>query len=166
MPVRDTGYAGLKDRHAVTEQWFSVRRSIREPTSWDDFRADGVEILDRQVHNRKLKRGAHAGNSFRIAVQGADAAESADIDARLERVAAEGVPNYFGEQRFGHHGSNIELGRAVLNGCRVSRHKRGIAARLLPLQEKDGSWWDYQLMNFHKAYGTGYVLTTLARCRP
>jgi tRNA pseudouridine13 synthase len=166
VPVRDTGYAGLKDRHAVTEQWFSVRRSIREPTSWDGFRADGVQILDRQVHNRKLKRGTHAGNSFRIAVRGADAAEPADIEARLERIAAQGVPNYFGEQRFGHDGSNIELGRAVLDGCRVSRHKRGIglsAIRSLEFNEAlsirvaAGSWNRLLPGDFANLDGSGSV---------
>jgi tRNA pseudouridine13 synthase len=126
VPVRDVGYAGLKDRHAVTEQWFSVRRRVREPTSWDEFRADGVDILDQQVHNRKLKRGTHAGNSFRIAVLGTGAAEPDDVEARLAWIAARGVPNYFGEQRFGRDGANLELGRTVLDGRRVSRHKRSI----------------------------------------
>lgn len=149
VPVRDVGYAGLKDRHAVTEQWFSVRRRVREPTSWDGFRVEGVDILEQQVHNRKLKRGAHTGNVFRIAVRGAVAAEPADIEARLSVIAAQGVPNYFGEQRFGRHGSNIELGRAVLDGRRVSRHKRGIGIsairsfefnRELSLRVAAGSW--------------------------
>ena len=127
IALRDVGYAGLKDRHAVTRQWFSVRRPGAEGTDWTTLKADGVRILDRKLHRRKLKRGAHKGNSFRIAVRGSEIASlGGEIDERLEVIRAQGVPNYFGEQRFGRDGGNIELGRAVVAGRRMARGKRSI----------------------------------------
>jgi len=127
ISVRDVGYAGLKDRHAVTRQWFSVRRPGAEGTDWTTLKADGVRILDQKLHRRKLKRGAHKGNTFRIAVRGSEIASlGGKIDGRLEAIRAQGVPNYFGEQRFGRDGGNIELGRAVIAGRRMARSKRSI----------------------------------------
>jgi len=123
----DVGYAGRKDRHAVTTQWFSVRRQIRQPTDWNGFALDGVRIVDRRVHSRKLQRGAHRGNDFRIAIRGdCLAGQEERIAERLQRIAAAGVPNYFGEQRFGRDAANVELGQAVLAGRRMPRNKRSI----------------------------------------
>ncbi len=148
VPVRDVGYAGLKDRHAITRQWFSVRRL--GGASWDAFAEEGIAILDQQRHRRKLRRGAHKGNTFRIALR------SNDIDAhleglteRLKLIAGQGVPNYFGEQRFGRGGGNIDLCKAMFAGRRLSRAKRSIAlssARslifntILDKRVRDGSW--------------------------
>lgn len=132
VPERDVGYSGLKDRHAVTTQWFSVKREIKNPTDWEQFELDGVRIAERHVHNRKLKRGMHRSNAFRIAVRspGIQAAQD-ELSERLERIAAGGVPNYFGEQRFGRNGSNIALGQAVLDGKRLPRNKRSIGISAL-----------------------------------
>ncbi len=124
---RDVGYSGLKDRHAVTRQWFSVRRPTGMGTDWDTLDIEGVAILERRRHQRKLKRGAHRGNAFRIALRGDDIETHRDeLIERLEMIAAQGVPNYFGEQRFGRDGGNIALGESVLAGRRVSRNKRSI----------------------------------------
>ncbi|MDX1500326.1 MAG: tRNA pseudouridine(13) synthase TruD, partial [Woeseiaceae bacterium] len=132
VPARDVGYSGLKDRHAVTTQWFSVKRSIKAPTDWAPFAADGVRILQTRVHDRKLRRGTHRGNAFRIALGGPDVAARKDaLDERLALISAQGVPNYFGEQRFGHGGANVELGRAVLEGKRLPRAKRSIGISAL-----------------------------------
>lgn len=132
VPSKDVGYSGLKDRHAITRQWFSVRRPSGEGCNWDSLDAEGVELLEQQRHQRKLKRGAHRANRFRIALRGDEINTVRDaIDERLEAIANQGVPNYFGEQRFGHDGGNIELGQAVLAGRRVSRHKRSIGVSAL-----------------------------------
>lgn len=132
VPVRDVGFSGLKDRHAVTTQWFSVRRKIREPADWDRFERNGVRILETHVHDRKLKRGAHRSNAFRIVARGAAvAAAHDDLAERLLTISRHGVPNYFGEQRFGRGGANIDLGRAVLDGRRLPRAKRGIGISAL-----------------------------------
>ena len=147
---RDVGYAGLKDRHAVTRQWFSIRRPSVEGTDWAAFDADGVRIIEQHLHRRKLKRGAHNGNKFRIAVRAEELSQHrVSIEQRLQQIKHGGVPNYFGEQRFGSNGSNVELGRAVISGRRVARHKRSIGISALRSLEfnnelsarvEDGTW--------------------------
>ena len=123
---RDVGYAGRKDRHAVSTQWFSV--ASRGTVDWATFAADGVEVLELRRHRRKLRRGAHRGNRFRIALRSAEIDTSLrEIDERLQWIAVAGVPNYFGGQRFGHDGANLDLARRVFEGERVSRNRRNIA---------------------------------------
>jgi len=124
--ARDVGYAGLKDRQAVTRQWFSVRRPTGEGTDWEPFELPGVTILEQTRHLRKLKRGAHQGNHFRIAVRGADT-PAAVIEERLAAIRAAGVPNYFGPQRFGRDGNNLQLAQVLFAGKRLKREKRSIA---------------------------------------
>lgn len=128
------GFAGLKDRWAVTEQWFSVDLSGRDEPDWGMLDAPGVEVVRAERHGRKLKRGALAGNRFRLRLRDAEGPLE-DLEARLERVAREGVPNYFGPQRFGRGGANLAAAEAMFAGRRVrDRHKRGMylsAARAL-----------------------------------
>ena len=84
VPVRDIGFAGLKDRHAITRQWFSVRRL--GVVDWQEFAEEGVEILEQQRHHRKLRRGAHSANIFKIADRdGISTWKAAD---RLARVCS------------------------------------------------------------------------------
>jgi len=126
VPLRDVGYAGLKDRHAITRQWFSVRRL--GSVDWTEFSAEGVQILEQQRHRRKLRRGAHSSNTFKIALRAANISQHADeINERLAVIAYAGIPNYFGEQRFGRGGSNIDLCQSMFAGRRLSRAKRSIA---------------------------------------
>lgn len=123
---RDVGYAGMKDRHAITRQWFSV--CSRNDVRWDEFTAAGVTILARERHGRKLRRGAHTGNSFRLALRARDIqAHEARLSERLTRIAAQGVPNYFGEQRFGRDGGNLALSQSLFAGRRMAHSKRSIA---------------------------------------
>lgn len=147
---RDVGYAGLKDRHAITKQWFSIRRPSGDGTDWSTFAAEGVEVSEQHRNHRKLKRGAHRGNTFQIALRGEDVdGLDEQLNERLLRIAEGGVPNYFGEQRFGREAGNIELGRAVLAGKRFPRNKRSIgisALRSLEFNDElstrvvDGTW--------------------------
>ena len=102
----EVGYAGLKDRHAVAVQWFTVPRRGRAAGEWPGAGAEGFEVLEAHAHARKLPRGALAGNRFRIRVRGLEPRTEA-LDARLRAIRARGVPNYFGPQRFGRHGSNL-----------------------------------------------------------
>jgi tRNA pseudouridine13 synthase len=128
VPTVDVGYAGLKDRDAVTSQYFTVRRPNRDGTDWSALVLDGVRILEIERHNRKLRRGAHTGNRFRIAIRGSGLLEKASlISARWQQLTLVGVPNYFGSQRFGRNGSNLDLARSVLAGKRVKRDKRSFA---------------------------------------
>ncbi len=128
VPVRDIGFAGMKDRHAVTRQWFSVRRPGGEKASWDRLNLEGVSILDTQRHNRKLRRGSHQGNHFQLRLRSlSDKAPVTPLGERLARIAAAGVPNYFGEQRFGWDGGNIDLAMRCFKGGRMPRGQRSIA---------------------------------------
>jgi len=108
----DVSYAGLKDRHAVTTQWFSIYAAKIKQVDWADFRCEGVEILRHTRHTRKLRRGAVRANQFKLVLR-AITGDQAGIESRLHRINSEGVPNYFGEQRFGHQGNNINAGLAL-----------------------------------------------------
>ncbi|MBV0932516.1 tRNA pseudouridine(13) synthase TruD [Marinobacterium weihaiense] len=122
---RDVGYAGKKDRHAVTEQWFSVRLPIGRTLNWSLFGGETIEVLRTVRHGRKLRLGALAGNRFVIRLRKLSQAD--DFAARLQQVRS-GVPNYFGEQRFGIDGGNLVKGRALLAGTlhERQRHKKGL----------------------------------------
>ncbi|MET0658657.1 MAG: tRNA pseudouridine(13) synthase TruD, partial [Steroidobacteraceae bacterium] len=100
---REVGYAGLKDRHAVTEQSFTVPVTTAE---WNGIAGQGFEVVRAVRHRRKLKIGALKANEFALRlrdVQGDDAA----LNARLQVIATDGVPNYFGPQRFGRDANNL-----------------------------------------------------------
>jgi tRNA pseudouridine13 synthase len=128
VPLRNVGYAGLKDRNAVTEQWFSVHLPGRAEPDWKSLDSDRITLLQHTRHTRKLRRGALQGNAFSLRLREL----SGDIDVlqtRLRQVATEGVPNYFGEQRFGRGGSNLVTAARLFAGSarRLSRHQRGLA---------------------------------------
>ena len=124
VAAKDVGYSGLKDRHAVTRQWFSVPR-WKQP-DWSTFKLDGVSLLAVERNARKLRRGAHRSNRFRIVLRG-DIAAPDLVEPRLSAIRDQGVPNYFGEQRFGRNAGNIELANAWANSKRLPRHKRSLA---------------------------------------
>lgn len=101
------GYAGLKDRHAITTQWFTVKLEGHEEPDWSEFNADDCQIKILTRHNKKLKRGVLAGNRFKLTLTSLQGDRSL-WEQGLERIKAEGVPNYFAEQRFGHQFANLE----------------------------------------------------------
>ena len=108
----DVGFAGLKDRHAVTTQWFSVPAPRGAAYVADTIallagaKGEGYEILEAHAHAKKLPRGALAGNRFVIRVRDV-AALDADVAARIAAIARDGLPNFFGPQRFGREGANL-----------------------------------------------------------
>jgi tRNA pseudouridine13 synthase len=145
----DVGFAGLKDRRAVARQWFSVPAG-RSPEEWLAFEGQGFRVLEAKPHSRKLKRGALAGNRFRIAVRDL-AGDVESLPPRLERLAAGGVPNYFGPQRFGSNAANLSRLQEWLTSGRLPRDReaRGFllsAARslafnvVLGARVAQGSW--------------------------
>ncbi len=150
VSAREVGYSGLKDRHAVAEQWFSLPGRATEPLRAVDLSGSGIEILELAQHRRKLRRGAHRRNRFRIVIReltGADGTEA--VDQRLDEIAKQGVPNYFGAQRFGRDGGNLALVGRLAAGERLPRQQRGFAlsaARsqlfnaLLSARVTAGSW--------------------------
>jgi tRNA pseudouridine13 synthase len=107
VPVGDVGYAGLKDRHAVCVQWFSVPVRAQSAEFWLEVRTDEYRILDVQANMRKLKRGALSGNRFRIRLRKV-AWSREQLETKLSALRAHGVPNYFGPQRFGRDGYNLD----------------------------------------------------------
>lgn len=96
----DVSYAGLKDRHAVTTQWFSVYLSNKQEPDWTQLNCDEVEVIEIVRHNRKLRRGSLKGNHFKLVVRDLDG-DTSSLEQRLQTISTAGVPNYFGEQRFG-----------------------------------------------------------------
>jgi tRNA pseudouridine13 synthase len=123
---RDVGYAGMKDRHGVTRQWFSIGLQEAENDDWQSWSIADTAILGGTRHQRKLQRGTLAGNRFRLVVRRVDG-DRDELAGRLERVREQGVPNYFGPQRFGHQGRNIPQAAAWLEkGGRIPRNRRSI----------------------------------------
>jgi tRNA pseudouridine13 synthase len=108
---KDIGWAGLKDRHAVTEQWLSVHLPQTVLPDFSEFLAQypSIEILDTARHNKKLRPGDLQGNDFVITLT--EVSDIADVEARLGRLKDTGVPNYFGAQRFGNDGNNLSEAR-------------------------------------------------------
>ena len=115
VPVRDVGFAGLKDRHAITTQWFTVPAHTRALGPEPGHVADGVRIVRAARGRKKLRRGVHTGNRFAIALREMLGDREA-FAARVRLVARTGVPNYFGAQRFGREGGNVAAAGRLLRG--------------------------------------------------
>lgn len=123
---RDVGFAGLKDRDAVAEQSFTVPARSAVP-NWLGVTGDGFEVLDAQRTRRKLKRGALKGNEFELRLRDFSG-DAALLEQRLQTLSAAGVPNYFGPQRFGHDGHNVDVAIAWFEGGPApERAERGFA---------------------------------------
>ena len=123
---RDIGYAGMKDRRGVTTQWFSIALQEAVDSDWKNWDVPDAIILQAHFHGRKLKRGVLRGNRFCIMVRKLEGLLD-DLEDRLRLVSEQGVPNYFGPQRFGHGGRNVSHGVHWLeHGGRLPRHKKSI----------------------------------------
>lgn len=113
----DIGVAGMKDRQAVTRQLLSVPAKAEPRVA--DFALEGVSVLWTRRHGNKLRTGHLKGNRFRLRLRGVK-----DVGAAREsfsRLGAHGVPNYFGDQRFGREGDNADFGRLLVLGQRLPR---------------------------------------------
>lgn len=151
---RDVGYAGLKDRYAITRQWFSIYlpngKGKGETPDLTLLRHPEFSVLSQSRHAKKLRPGDLQGNRFRIVLR--DVAGDRDtIEANLKAVASQGVPNYFGAQRFGHDGGNVEQGRAMLareirvrnpkkKGIYLSAVRSFVFNEVLALRIQQGLW--------------------------
>jgi tRNA pseudouridine13 synthase len=128
----EVGFAGLKDRHAVTTQYFTVPRGKRAARDFLEVRGEGFEVISAAEHQRKLPRGALEGNRFEITLR-EFRCDPAMLDQRIARLRSGGVPNYFGEQRFGREGGNLvavwrEAQRlAAQAGAQASAHADEVA---------------------------------------
>ena len=129
---QDVGYAGLKDRNAVTTQWFSIDLSGRPEPDWTALETNELKVLEVHRHRRKLRRGVLRGNLFQLTLRNLEG----DVDVlkeKLQKIRDAGVPNYFGEQRFGRiindtYG-NLQQADQLFSGAlkrRPNRHQQGL----------------------------------------
>lgn len=150
---RDVGYAGLKDRYAVTRQWFSIYLPKGETPDLTALAHPEFRVRGQSRHVKKLRPGDLQGNRFRIVLRdvsgGADALQA--VETNLKAVAAQGVPNYFGAQRFGHDGGNVTQGLAMLareirvrnpkkKGLYLSALRSFVFNEVLALRIQQGLW--------------------------
>lgn len=132
-------YAGLKDRHAITSQWFSVQLPGKPTPDWAEFEAsfngkeaeENVRVLQSFRHNKKLQRGALKSNTFKITLR--DLTDCSDemfnlLKQRCDEIAEKGVANYFGSQRFGRNYNNLDQATKLFSNPRfkLTKHKRGM----------------------------------------
>lgn len=150
VPERDVGYAGLKDRHAITRQWFSIHLPKGETPDLTRLQHPEFKVLGQRRHLKKLRAGDLQGNRFRIVLRDVTGDRDA-IERNLRAVASQGVPNYFGAQRFGHDGGNVAQGRAMLarevrvrnpkkKGIYLSAVRSFVFNEVLALRIRQGLW--------------------------
>lgn len=147
---RDVGYAGLKDRYAITRQWFSIYLPKGETPDLSQLQHPEFKVLGQSRHVKKLRPGDLQGNRFRIVLRDVTGDRDA-VEANLKAVASQGVPNYFGAQRFGFEGGNVEQGRAMLaretrvrnpkkKGIYLSAVRSFVFNEVLALRIQQGLW--------------------------
>lgn len=148
IPEMGVSYAGLKDRHAVTRQRFSVHLPKRIAPDLTVLESGEMRILKSEWHAKKLPRGALVGNRFELILRDVQG-DVAAMDLRLNAIDTHGVPNYFGEQRFGRGGDNVANALAMFAGRRMRREQRTMLLsaarselfnRVLSARVSDGSW--------------------------
>jgi tRNA pseudouridine13 synthase len=151
VQARDVGYSGQKDRHALTRQSYTLPWPVAAPLdACLAFAGEGYRVLSAARHGRKLRPGSHRGNRFAIRVRDTDGDATA-IDARLRLIADEGVPNYFGPQRFGREEGNLTRARCwaeggdaprdrVQRGFALSAARSGIFNRVVEERVRRGDW--------------------------
>lgn len=148
-PAKLISYAGLKDRQALTTQWLSIHAPGEEINGVGSLEAPGWRVIEHTRHNKKLRPGFLTGNHFIMRLR--DVSDEMDLVSRLEQIKISGVPNYFGEQRFGREGNNlIKAEEMLVQGKKVNdRFLKGIyfsAARswlynlILAQRIEDNSW--------------------------
>jgi len=140
VPERDAGYAGMKDRDAVTTQWLSFP-AAKDPDP-RTLEAQGLAVLEVSRHANKLRPGHVRANRFAVGVRGGELAAARACAAAL---AERGLPNFFGPQRFGTDGGNAAVGRALLKGEATPEARR--AGRDRFLRRLSISAWQSSLFN-------------------
>lgn len=122
---REIGYAGKKDRYGVTRQSFTVHLPGKDAPNIDTLVTPQLRVLNTSRHNKKIKTGALKGNTFELIVR--DLHIDDDLEKRLTAIKNNGVPNYFGQQRFGRDGENIKRAQSLFAGKKVkNKDARGM----------------------------------------
>nr|WP_321265494.1 tRNA pseudouridine(13) synthase TruD [uncultured Sulfurimonas sp.] len=119
---RDIGYAGLKDKHAMTKQYISIHKQHEEML--ENFTHESIKIVSKTYHNNKIRIGHLRGNRFFIKVKKVNPTNAKKIDEALKNIAKFGMPNFFGYQRFGNDGDNHILGEKIAKGEARERNPR------------------------------------------
>ena len=114
LPARGIGYAGKKDRNAVTQQFISVPREVE--AQLENLEGSGIKVLSCRPHQNKLVVGHSKGNRFRIKIRNITESSEERITQIAERISRWGLPNFFGPQRFGKKGDTAEIGFKILKG--------------------------------------------------
>ena len=122
--VMDVGYCGRKDRHAVTAQWFSVYLPKVPEPDWSLLNTQSIYLLSVSRHQHKLRRGEHQQNHFVIRLRDVKTEDRNLLQQKMNAIFTQGVPNYFGEQRFGRDGNNLQEAEAILVGGKRYRDKQ------------------------------------------
>lgn len=144
------GYAGLKDRHALTTQHFTVQLPGREAPDWSALEDGTLQVLGAERHHRKIRRGTLQGNRFIIRVDQVEG-DREIAEQRLRLIDEQGVPNYFGSQRFGREGGNLVRVVEMFagRGRKPGREQRGLLLsaargqlfnRVLQARVENASW--------------------------
>lgn len=149
IPRHHVGYAGLKDRQALTSQWFSVHLPGTSEPDWDLLLQDGLWLERVGRHRRKLRTGAHCANQFTLVLRQLQG-EVSECEQRLQQIKQHGFANYFGEQRFGRNGSNLVVAGSlgpVRKGRLSNRQAMALSAarsllfnRVLARRQQLGCW--------------------------
>jgi tRNA pseudouridine13 synthase len=171
---RLVSHCGLKDRSAITRQWFSLHLPGQPSPAAEQLQADGLRVLKVTRHLRKLRRGIHRGNRFWIRLRDCSFSEPA-AQRRWHEILDRGVPNYFGPQRFGRDGGNVELARRMMSGELIVKDRalRGIlisAARSLIFnacvaQRVESGTWDTVLDGEVFGFADNHSLVLPAKLR-
>jgi tRNA pseudouridine13 synthase len=149
IPFRSVSYAGLKDRHAVTEQWFGLHLPGRTDAVVEGLSIEGVELVGMGWHNKKLRQGQLSYNTFKIVLRDCSFSSADLLEARLQNIAECGVPNYFGPQRFGRGLSNLDAPASGPELAALPRERRSFVISALrsalfngylSARVADGSW--------------------------
>jgi len=119
---KEIGYAGLKDKHAMTKQYISIHKKYEE--TMDNFVHEGVKIVSKTYHNNKIKIGHLKGNRFYINLKKVNPTSAQKIDEALKSISDLGMPNFFGYQRFGNDGDNHIDGEKIAKGEKKERNPK------------------------------------------
>jgi len=119
---KEIGYAGLKDKHAMTKQYVSLHKKYEE--ALEGFNHDAIKIISKTYHNNKIRIGHLKGNRFYIKVKKVNPTSAQKIDEALKNIGTNGMPNFFGYQRFGNDGDNHLLGEKLAKGEARERNPR------------------------------------------
>lgn len=122
IKTREIGYAGLKDKHAMTIQYISIMATLE--SKLDSFSHPQIKILHTTRHDNKIRVGHLKGNKFKMRFKKVLGVQKDKLDSVLAWIATNGVPNYFGHQRFGNSGDNWQEGKDIIDGKKKMRDKK------------------------------------------